>query len=177
MRDISGCGLLVRRRQRRETDAAPEEATHRLVRANRRRAITQRAEAALVGKVQPLGQGYQPVRPAQWHRSCCSASSIASATTSAGSLFEARPDPFGHRARTHRRGLGPILGLGFGRRLWGHQALQELLRATHERRDHVEGGHLRQALRVLLLPGCRRLNGESCSRCSRRLAAALRRRS
>ena len=64
-------------------------------------------------------------------------------------VFEARPDPFGHRARTHRRGLGPILGLG--RRLSGHQALQEILRAAHQRRDRVDGGHRRHAFGVLLL--------------------------
>ena len=57
--------------------------------------------------------------------------------------FETRPDPFRHRAGPHGPGLVP--------RLSGHQALQEVLRAPHERRGRVDGGHRRHALRVLLL--------------------------
>ena len=65
-----------------------------------------------------------------------------------GLAFEARPDPFGHRAGPHGRGLGP----GLGYRLSWHQALQELLRTPHQRRGRVDGGHRRHALGVLLLP-------------------------
>ena len=63
--------------------------------------------------------------------------------------LDARPDPFGHRAGPHRPGSG--LGPGPGRRLWRHQALQELLGAAHEWRRRVDGGHRRHALGVLLL--------------------------
>ena len=66
--------------------------------------------------------------------------------------FEARPHPFRHRPGPHRRGPGLLALLGLGQRLSGHQALQELLHAPHERRDRVDGGHRRHPLRVLLLP-------------------------
>ena len=57
--------------------------------------------------------------------------------------FEARPDPYGHRAGPRDPGLGP--------RRSRHQALQKLLRAPLERCDRVDRGHRRHALRVLLL--------------------------